>query len=325
MTNESNHNVILFPKWKKNLQEKSLAALQQKDYKMALEKLNKLLSYNVISHEIIFGKLICLMELNQFDEAQDLCERQLHKKNPNYYDYVHLYLTILFQTDQHHLLTTKIKETLGDKQLPAIFKEQFQQLLKLSRQMNYDKRLSEAKVKEQDLHTAIEENDEIEQWRVIQQLQNLHVEPSEKTLLLLEKQDIHPVIKTAMFQWFQNVHIRENITVKKFTFQQTFQPVNIPIFEKHPIYEQGLFLIHKEQQKNPSMLHFLERLLYRYLYTRFPFMPNEEQLKNIIKAIVYIVEQTLHNDDECKSCSYITEYVEEIRFFEVLYLDIIDE
>src|SRR5690625_307338 len=68
----NNEKIILFPKWREDLQAESLLALKEKRYTEALPKLNLLLAYNVNSHEIIIGKLICLMELGQYEEAQIL-------------------------------------------------------------------------------------------------------------------------------------------------------------------------------------------------------------------------------------------------------------
>src|SRR5690625_5739355 len=73
-------NVILFPKWKTRLEDKSLQAMKEKKYEEALENLNKLLNYHVNNHEVIIGKLICLMELGRYEEAQDYCEEVLRSE-----------------------------------------------------------------------------------------------------------------------------------------------------------------------------------------------------------------------------------------------------
>ncbi|QGS68969.1 tetratricopeptide repeat protein [Oceanobacillus sp. 143] len=127
------NNVILFPKWKKTLEEESLYALQEKRYEEALEKLNKLLSYQVDDYEILIAKLMCLMELSRYEEAQELCEELLQHKDDNYYHYLHMYLTILFQTNQYELLMEHAAAELADKQLPEIFREQFTQLYDISK------------------------------------------------------------------------------------------------------------------------------------------------------------------------------------------------
>src|SRR5690625_7001302 len=74
-------NVILFPTLQKNLEQDSKLALEAKKYPEALEKLNELLRYKVQKHEIFIGKLICLMELGRNNEALDLCEDLLRRKD----------------------------------------------------------------------------------------------------------------------------------------------------------------------------------------------------------------------------------------------------
>lgn len=63
-------NVILFPTWQKEIETKSLQLLQDKKYREALSVMDQLLDYDPQNHEIVVGKLICLIELGRDDEAQ---------------------------------------------------------------------------------------------------------------------------------------------------------------------------------------------------------------------------------------------------------------
>lgn len=324
MSNNFN-NVILFPKWKTNLQEESLEALRQKNYKTALQKLNKLLHYNVNSHEVIFGKLICLVELGYLVEAQDLCEEQLSKKGPNYYDYIHLYLTILFQTEQYQLLNEKINDELKYDRLPDELRNQFQQLLQLSTQMYNDTIVKEALDQEKKLHTAFENKDDFEQWQIIQQLQKLNHSPSNDIINLLREEEVHPVIKTAIFMWLQHANINKEVTVTKFNLHKIVNPTLISPLLEHHIYKTGLALIHEKEQKNPTLIHLLERLLYRYLFIRFPIMPPSEEMVEVVEAMKQIGEQTLHNSVKDHIHSNVKKYIDEVHLCETLYLSIIEE
>src|SRR5699024_5823155 len=125
---KNNHNVILFPSLKKELEKESLQALEQRKYSEALASINKLLSYQVYTPEIIVGKLICLMELGHYDQAETLCEDLLKQKNKHYYTYLHIYLSILFQSEKYALLMELIDDELISNTLPNSIKEQFQQL-----------------------------------------------------------------------------------------------------------------------------------------------------------------------------------------------------
>src|SRR5699024_12350339 len=100
MQNAKDDNIILFPKWKTALEEERLQALKEQRYEDALKKLNELTGYQITNHEIYIGKLICLIELRGYDEAERLCESLIEYQDENYYHYLHIYLTNLFQTRQ---------------------------------------------------------------------------------------------------------------------------------------------------------------------------------------------------------------------------------
>src|SRR5690625_118339 len=116
-------NIILFPKWQKVLEEESVAAIKEKKFEDALEKLDNLLSYDVKNHDIYTGKLICLMELERYKEAQELCESLIEEKDSHYYQYIHIYLTLLFQTDQYDTLIDVVSVELESGNVPNHLQE----------------------------------------------------------------------------------------------------------------------------------------------------------------------------------------------------------
>jgi len=124
---EDSGKVILFPKWKTQLEEESLTAIKEKEYGEALQKLNKLIRYNVLNHETLIGKLICLIELGNYEEAQHMCEELISRKSEYYYQYVHIYLTLLYQTSQYQLLMEQIEYEHEKDEIPDPYKEQFDQ------------------------------------------------------------------------------------------------------------------------------------------------------------------------------------------------------
>src|SRR5690625_1767591 len=101
---QDSDKIILFPTWQKNLEQESLEAMREKNYKEALEKINQLLDFNVENHELYIAKLICLMELRDHQGALDLSEHMLEQEDENYFQYVHIYLTVLFQMGSYEQL-----------------------------------------------------------------------------------------------------------------------------------------------------------------------------------------------------------------------------
>lgn len=261
-----NENVILFPKWKKTLEEESLLALKEKRYQEALHKLDQLLGFQVNNHEIVMGKLICLMELDRYEDAEVLSEELLTNKNENYYHYLHIYLTILFQTSQYNRLMEQIDREFEIAVIPEPMKEQFQQLYNMSQKMNVE--IEDERYEEyiNGLLEALEEQDHRKQWRHVEDLRELKIKPTVETVeVLLKAKNIHPVTKTAIFRWLQDSGFDESIQIHKLDMQLKVAPTEVTDIESHGIVKQILLLINKMEQKNPTLYQLMERLLYRYI------------------------------------------------------------
>ncbi|WP_284139751.1 tetratricopeptide repeat protein [Virgibacillus sp. LDC-1] len=320
-------NIILFPKWREILEEKGLKALKEKRYEEALEAFEELLDYDVQGHEIIIGKLLCLMELGKHTEAQLLCEDAMHQKDDHYFHYVHIYLTILFQTNQYELLMEQVEHELKDRTLPEIMREQFQQLYTMSEKMKDDIHIEKSSTYIDDLMEAIEANDYKTQWRTIKKLQALGVVPASKVVDLLHKDGMHPVIQTAIFQWLQAEKYPYLVHIHKLGMELDVKPIDIPEIEVHLTVKQVLFIISKLEQSNPTLYELIVRLLYRYLYVKYPFFPANEDTPQIAKALEILGEQYFMGkvEEEINLDDRTQKYIEEITICEKLYLSIIED
>ncbi|WP_404453329.1 DUF3196 family protein [Virgibacillus necropolis] len=323
-----NENVILFPKWKKTLEEDSLLALKEKRYEEALHKLDQLLDYQVDNHEIVIGKLICLMELDRYEDAQLLSEKLLENKNENYYHYVHIYLTILFQTNQYKRLMEQVEYELDAATVPQAMKEQFQQLYNMSKKMNVEIRDEKNTEYINELLEAVKEQNHLKQWRTVENLRKINALPSIKvTEKLLTESLVHPVTKTAIFMWLQDSDYNENIRIHKLDMQVEVTPSGVSDIHSLGIYKQILLLINKIELKNPTLYQLMETLLYRYIYVRYPIIPSSEHVEQIAEALTGIGETYLdiHHLEDDTPDSEVLRYQEEIKLCETLYLSIIEE
>lgn len=320
-------NVILFPKWRTILEEESLTALKEKKYAEALSKLDKLLSYQVDSYEIISGKLICLMELGRHQEAQDICEELLKRKDAHYYHYLHIYLTILFQTNQYDLLMEQVDFEFATNAVPPIMQEQFQQLYDMSSKMKADINVEHASAYLDDLTQAISSDDYKRQWQLIEDLRKLKTQPTKRIRSLLLNKDIHPVIKSAIFMWLQEVNDMDAVEIHKWDKQMTVKPSDIGKIHSLPVTKQILLIISELEQTNPSMFELLYKLIHHYMYVRYPVVPPEEDAEYIAKALKqvgsdYLNIHTMTSKDDNEKVKY---YIEEIELCETLYASIIEE
>ncbi|WP_339228307.1 tetratricopeptide repeat protein [Oceanobacillus sp. FSL K6-2867] len=320
-------NIILFPKLQKRLEEESLFALQEKRYEEALNKLNLLLSYHIDNHEILIGKLICLMELGRTAEAQDLCEELLQLRNEDYYHYVHIYLTILFQTNQYDLLMEQIEYEFENGSVPDFLEEQFKQLYDMSEQMKMDLAVESKSSIIEELYEAINQDNHQEQWRIVNRMRSMKVRPDRDVLSLLTNEHVHPVIKTALLIWMKESNVSDEVEIHKFSLSMGIVPLKLEDIKSNNIYNQILVILRNMEQENPTLFQLLKQLLYRYVYVVYPFMPTNKEVGDIAEAIKKIGEQYLHiptNADDGVS-ETIARKMKEISMCDSLYLSIIEE
>lgn len=321
-------NVILFPKWKTTLKEESFQALQEKRYEEALDKLNELIHYQVENHEIIIGKMICLMELGRYQEAEDLCEEVIqNKQDEHYYHYVHIYLTILFQTNKYSLLMERIQEELNSESLPPQLREQFLQLYDMSEKMETDIVEEKSSRYFDDLMKAVGDKNHDKQWRLVTMLRTMKKEPDKDMVLLLKADDIHPVIKTAIVQWLQESNYSSLVNVRKLGRQLHVNPDDLTEIRFSSTFQETLYILREMEQENPTLFQFLEQLLYRYFYVLYPLLPSSDEAELIAEALRHICNQVISGQSENTVWNQtdIVPYIEEILECEQLYLSIIEE
>lgn len=320
-------NIILFPKWQTTLEKEILLDLEQKKYTDALAKLNKLLNFKVNKHEIFIGKLICLMELGEYEEAEDFCDELLSVRDENYYHYLHIYLTILFQTNQYDILMEQVDLECANNTIPNEVNDQFQQLYNMSKKMRNDIISEKSTVYLKKLTEAITEKDHAKQWQLIESLRRMKLEPTQEIIQLLVGETVHPVTKTAIFHWLQDNEIKQSVDIHKLQLQLNVRPTDIATIKSHMTIKQTMLLISDIEQKNPSLFRLLEQLLFRYVYVRYPIIYPNEDTKEIANALVNIGEEYLNIYTKSSKLSNdnIKYYTEEIKMCENLYLSIIEE
>ncbi|AUJ26109.1 tetratricopeptide repeat protein [Virgibacillus dokdonensis] len=319
-------NIILFPKWRTALEEESLLALKEKRFAEALEKLNELLSYQVNSFEIVSGKLICLIELDRHKEAQDICEDVLHRQDKHYYHYLHIYLTILFQTNQYEMLMEQVEEEFKFHQVPQVLKEQFHQLYEMSRKLKADMLVEHQSVFMEEWDDAITTRDYQKQWLIIEKLRVIKSEPNRKMLHLLVKEDIHPVVKTAILMWLQEIDYNQLVDIKKWGRSIQVHPLEIEAIGKHASVKRINSIINELEQKNPTLYDLLVKLLYHYMYVKYPMLPVKEEAEHIALALKAIGANYLNiNLSESGKQLDVNDYIEDIERCEALYSSIIED
>ena len=320
-------NIIMFPKWQKALEEESIAAIKDRHFEDGLEKLNLLLSYHVKNHETYTGKLICLMELERYEEAQELCESLLKEKNENYYQYIHIYLTLLFQTNQYGLLMEIVSTELASGNVPESLKQPFKQLYEMSEKMRIDIDIDRSNIYLDSLYDAVHQDNHIEQWRLINKLSKLDMPPSEKAVSLLVNEHVHPLNKSAIYMWIQGKGVAKPVDIHKFGIHIKMIPTETPSLKDSPVAKSVYSLINAVEQKNPTLYQVADTILRHYLYVLYPITPPESDAESIAEALLAIGNEylNLNETNTSKDKDKLSKYINEIKTSDILYLSIIDE
>ena len=317
--------MILFPTLQKELEKESLEALEQREYGKALTKIDELLSYQVYKHDLIIGKLVCLMELGRYDEAEEICEELLVVNHEHYESYLHIYLTILLQKQQFSMVIQRIEDELENNLLSPDMRDQLQQLHHMALQMNVGIITEQSTKLINDLWIAIDQEEHVKQWRIIESLRNMKIQPPHAVLDLLHEQDLHPVVQTSIFKWFVDQKLQQEIIVRKFGQEVRVHPNLCKKIREHTLMVNILAELSDVEQSNPSLFIMLEQILYRYLYVRYPLLPEEEESIKIATALKLIGKHYLLISNHEQPDKDVSNYVDEIFKYEKLYLEIIEE
>src|SRR5699024_7314855 len=143
---------------------------------------------------------------------------------------------------------------------------------------------------------AIDDNNYQQQWILMETMRKIHREPShlERFFALLVQEHIHPVVKTAVFQWLQELDIPYPVTVHKLELELTVEPAGISKVDEHPIEKEARLMISELEQENPALYLMLNKLLYQYIYVRYPIMPASSDVPYIAEALVAIGKERLN-------------------------------
>ncbi|WP_028783375.1 tetratricopeptide repeat protein [Thalassobacillus devorans] len=320
-------NIVMFPKWKTRLENEGLKAIQEKRYEEALETFEPLFEHDVASHDVITGKLVSLMELGKYEAAEELCEYLMKYDEDNYYQYLHIYLTILFQTSRYEELVSLLDEVFQEEEMPQQMRTQFWQLYEVSRKLVQEDDEQQNNKLIDEFFEGLSEEDIHKQWRSIIKLRKLsaapYIQPFED---LLTSERLHPIIKTGIIQWFQEHQINRNMEVSKFGLTERINPSQLKELHSDYVMQQMKMRLGDMEQKNPTMYDIVQNLLYRYLFVRYPLFPREEEVPQIVSALRQLGHEYLQLPSPgVEDVEDVEEYKHEILLCEQHYTLIMEE
>ncbi|MFP7169548.1 DUF3196 family protein [Terribacillus sp. 7520-G] len=326
---DKENNVVLFPGLKTRLEQEGMKELQEKNYTDAIDKFEQLLEYGFRQPEILTGRLICLMELGRHVEAEEMSLQLLEAKDKDYLQYLHIHLTLLFQLGRYEEVVEMLDDVYEKEEIPAPLKASFDQLQKVSRKMAEDKSQTTADQLIHNFDQARKNQDAALQWQLIQKCHSLDVSPHvQKMEAFLLDEEADPVVQTAVLEWLIKQEIEFPVTIHKMKETITVIPENVALVEKSEGMEQVLGHLHLLEQQNPSLYDLVYKLLYRYMYVRYPMTPTADESAVLAAALQKLassylqIEQPAVTDEEAQK---IASMMEEIITFEAKYLTVAEE
>ncbi|ENH95769.1 hypothetical protein J416_14278 [Gracilibacillus halophilus YIM-C55.5] len=290
-------NVIMFPKWRKNLEENAKQAMQQKDWKHAYELFHSLTTNGVDSHEVLTGKLITMMELGMQKEAEDLCETLLSWDDQYYESYIHIYATLLFQSGKYQEVMELVDDALEQKNLSNDMLIQLNNVYQLSSELKKQEDQQQYLEKVQQIREAYEQKDDLHIYYLIQHIRQLQIKreiPLLKDLLLHNQ--VNPVVKTAILEYYIHIGLEREVTVQKFGNETSVFPNKTGTYFSEQLINRIEPFLEEIEQNDPTAYQLAQTVIECYASIYAPFFPDEDDYKDFSQALKIYVNQSLMND-----------------------------
>ncbi|MYL19943.1 tetratricopeptide repeat protein [Halobacillus litoralis] len=279
-------NLVMFPGWKSRLEQSGLAALKEKRYKEAAEAFEPLVEYDQAGHDVITGLLMSWIELGHFDQAEELCQEQMKETIDQYYHYLHIYITILFQSSRYSDIIDLLDEVFESEDIPHQSRTQLWQMYEVSRKLLEDSRKEQGKELSLAFKEALNSDEIHKQWQTLETLkkQDPHDYLEEFTTYLREPA-VHPMIKSSILEWFRDGRVDKEVALTKFGMEITVIPGDLSMLQHDYIMKQIQMRLGRMEQKNPTMYEMVNNLLFHYCYVRYPLFPDEEEVPLLVEAL----------------------------------------
>ncbi|MGP4071364.1 tetratricopeptide repeat protein [Piscibacillus sp. B03] len=323
------HDVVMFPGWRKELEAKTFDAVKHKNYKEALLHIEQLESFDEASNDILTAKVICLIEMNKYEEAISLCRKLMREDDEHYFKYLHIYLTILFQNSQYAELVDLLDEIQNHDSIPVEYEEVFKQLYDMSKQFQEQTPERESTEHMEHFLDSLENGNFQEQWNLLAYHRKHEIgQYLDRIIPYLSDTQLNPVIKTGIIQWCMDEEVSDVIEVEKFDRTEWVKPSELSDVLDTDFAKQCLKELEQIEQNDPTLYQFTKQILFRYLYILFPFTPESGTTEEIAEAVSALAESYLNlneSDDRTYISDEIRKWMNEIEKLEKVYFSRIDD
>ncbi|WP_066194482.1 hypothetical protein [Gracilibacillus timonensis] len=323
--------IVMLPQWRHTLEQRATEAMQDSHFQEAYEHFHQLTENGVYSHEVMTGKLICMMELNMAEEAEELCEQLIAKQDQYYSSYVHIYATLLFQSSKYEEVMSVIDEVLEGnsphQEVPALIKEQLRHVYQLSEELQHQDDEQTFNEVTAQLEQALQENNDRQQWYMIKRLTKMDIyQDSPLYREMLIQPTTHPVVKTAMLEYYQKMGTEAPIHIEKFNLQDDIRLHPTESIIPASFFSGIMYFLEELQQEDPTKYQMIQFILERFAYVYTPFLPPKDDYKLLAESLFYYVSRSfqLYDDTDHQTSEMKQHYVDMITMSDKLYASILD-
>ncbi|WP_227936688.1 hypothetical protein [Alkalihalobacillus deserti] len=279
-------NVILYPGLVKRLIEKGMDALKDKEGNLAYEFFLSAEEYEPENPQVLFGKMLSLVELGRLEEAVEHTDSLLREDIGDYYENLQVHISLLVQLGNYQDVVNILDAVLSENQFPSQYAESFYQLLHFSRQMVGDQEwLSQQDAKDEpislDLKTMLESDVLVLQSKAIQQLKE--IENPEATNWLyefLKKENRDYILQSMALHALKDKGYTETIHINKQGREMAVVPSELSHNYQQTFHEQILDLLsHELEHTDPLLFELAKQLSSTYLWALYPFLPEPKEEK----------------------------------------------
>src|SRR5690606_14675758 len=155
--------------------------------------------------------------------------------------------------NEYEQLVQQVEKTLAEEKVPFGIKEQFLELHHIAKKMLKDYYEEKSLELYEGLSEAIEKKEYTKQWYIIENLRKSDSKPTPALINYLSQEDIHPIVKTAIFKWLQDLNLDDNVTIIKMGIQLTVKPSNVVDIKEDITFRQVMLCIRDIEQENPTL------------------------------------------------------------------------
>jgi tetratricopeptide (TPR) repeat protein len=302
---QKNKKVILYPGLVKRLIEKGMDALKNKDGKAAYELFLSAEEHEPDNPQVLFGKMLSLVELGQLEEAVRHTNDLLKEGIGDYFENLQVHISLLVQLGRYQEVVDILDAVLSENQFPSQYAESFYHLLHFSRQMVSDQEwLSQTEMKEEPIPIEVIQmlhSDSVElQSKAIQHLREIDSTDAMNELVqYLQRKDRDYVLQSMALQTLHDKGCNETIHIVKQGRDMAVIPSKLtPVYQEQ--FHNGIltYLSSQLEHNDPLLYELAKQLSWTHLWALYPFLPEPGDPKLWGQVFHYCAAERIGLDDE---------------------------